>query len=57
MNRNDIILRLIELQAQVGRLLNEGKLYTAEYKVISLEIRTLQNQLTQWDKEVDQNQM
>ncbi len=54
MNRNDIILRIIELQTQAGRMLSEGKLHTAEYKVIYLEIRTLQNQLTQWDKEVDQ---
>ena len=51
MDRNDIILRIIELQAQAGKLLWEGKFHTAEYKVIALEIRTLQNQLTQWEKE------
>ena len=57
MDRNDIILRIIELQTQAGRMLSEGKLYTAEYKVIVLEIRTLQNQLTQWDKEADQRKI
>lgn len=51
MNRNDIILRLIELQAQAGKLLSEGKLYSAEYKVLYLEIKTLRDQLTEWEKQ------
>ena len=57
MNRNDIVLRLIELQAQAGRLLSEGKLHSIEYKVTNLEIQTLRNQLTQWDREAGQNQI
>jgi len=44
-------MRLIELQTQAGRLLRDGKLHTAEYKIIYLEIQTLRNQLTQWEKQ------